>query len=98
MISILDIRRQTSSIRGELDAGFLALMLVPCLMGVFKLFASRPSSGDPFAAGVTIYLAQACFSGGWGFIPLLMLGAFLSLTFERRTQFDRERFLVVSHM
>jgi len=62
------------------------LMLLPCALGLFGLLFSGFSDRLPFLTGVAIYLLQACLSGGWAFLPLLLFGAFVALGQDRRAQ------------
>jgi hypothetical protein len=77
---------------------FLVLMVAPCLAGVFGLVFFRSSNRDPFLAGVAIYFAQACVSGGWGFFPLLLLGAFLYLGLRKEGRSRSSRVLVLKRV
>jgi hypothetical protein len=48
------------------------------------LLFHQTSATDPFLAGVAIYVVQASVSGGWSFLPLLLLGSFLQLGMDQR--------------
>ena len=69
----------------------LLLLVIPCCVAALKLILTPSSPLDPFLAGVTVYLAQACISGGWGFFPLFLVGALLEIGLETGTGLDRRR-------
>jgi len=71
--------------KGGLPA-FVLLIAGPCLLSSFKLLTRRRSTSDPFLAGAAIYLLESCVSGGWAFIALFLLGAFLKLGWEKQVR------------
>jgi hypothetical protein len=58
---------------------FSPLILVPCLLSLFRLLFGPSSVGDPLLAGVVVYFFQSCMSGGWSFMDLFLLGLCLEL-------------------
>lgn len=69
----------------------LALLLIPCVVAVYRLIGGRSSTRDPFLAGATVYLVQSCVSGGWAFLPLFLVGALLEIGLGRGTSSEHRR-------
>jgi hypothetical protein len=74
---------------------FAFLIAGPCLYCLLRLLKWRASDSDTFLAGVAVYLLESCVSGGWAFIALFFLGAFLKLGLEKqRRSMARHRALL----